>query len=417
MASLEHFQPLGPSSTMITLQQTVQTKREPPGGKLQNWLRVGFLIGACCLLIAIVLRTVGPVYGTYWSSGIAVARGMNPYQPNSLTAHSHVFALGQIHVITDLNLNPPCLLPVLQVLSYLTLRQFGIVWAVGSVLFLTATIGLLRWHCSAMQLRQLLWLGLSSAVFDTFSAGQVYFLLMLLAALAWVCAERREDFAASIALGLLVAIKPTIIFWPVFLFLSGRHKLCLRSLCVTSLAFILPAGLYGSVIYRQWVDVLRNDQHWIIATDISIPAYFARLGVRSLGVWFAGMTAAWLAYTVWKKKPSIALTSGIALCASILCAPLAWSAYTLMLAPFFVARRWRRMETMAALLLMIPSSSIALVLSSGSRLGLVAGGTPYFVAIWLILISFLQPTLRSTRPFEPPPSAVGIVTVEDPMAI
>ena len=152
---------------MTTLQQTAHGTGKAPGAWLQSWMRAGLLIGACGLLVAILLRTLGPVYGNYWSSGRAIARGMNPYEPSSLTGHSQVFALGQVHVITDLNLNPPCLLPLLQVMSHLTLHQFGTVWTIGSALFLIAAIGLLRWNYPAMQLRQLLWLGLSSAVFDT----------------------------------------------------------------------------------------------------------------------------------------------------------------------------------------------------------------------------------------------------------
>lgn len=336
---------------------------------------------------------------------------MNPYEPSSLTGHSQVFALGQVHVITDLNLNPPCLLPLLQVMSHLTLHQFGTVWTIGSALFLIAAIGLLRWNYPAMQLRQLLWLGLSSAVFDTFSAGQIYFLLLLLSTLVVVCVEKKKDFAASIALGLLVAVKPTTIFWPVFLFLSGRRRLCVRSLCTTALATLVPIILYGSIIYRQWIAVLKGDEHWIIPTDISVPAYFARLGSKNFGMGLAGLISAWLAYTIWKKRPSVTTTSGIALCATLLCAPLAWSAYTLMLAPAFVVRRWGNTETIAALLLMIPSGSLAWILSSGSRLGLVAAGTGYFIAIWLILICFVRAAFQENKAHDSAALPSGVIPV------
>jgi hypothetical protein len=364
-------------------------------------MRAGVLLCACGLLVAILLYTIKPVFGTYWASGTAAAHGVNPYDANPLTPRSHFFALGQNHTVTDLNLNPPILLPLLQVMSHLNLTQFGTVWTIGSALFLIASIGLIIWNHPAMQLRQILWLGLSSAVFDTISSGQIYFLLLLLATLAWVCAETKREFAASIAIGFLVALKPTTAFWPFFLFLSGRRRLCLRSLCVTALTSILPLALYGPIVYRQWIGALGNDQHWIIPTDIAIPAYFARLGLKSFGMGLAGVVTAWLAYTVWKRKPSLLATSGIALCATILCAPLAWSAYILMLAPVFVARRWSKMETTAALFLMMPSELIGFVCSSGSRMGLVAGGTPYFIAVWLILISFLQITFQDKKVLDP----------------
>jgi hypothetical protein len=239
-------------------------------------------------------------------------------------------------------------------------------------------------------MRQVLWLALAAPVYDTIVCGQIYFLLLFLSALAWICAETKRELASSIALGFLVAIKPTTAFWPLFLFLAGRRKLALRSACVTVAASAIPLAIYGPIVYRQWIDVIRNDRHWIIPTNIAIPAYFARLGLRDVGLGVAAIIAAWLGYVVWKTRPNITTISGIALCAMILCAPLAWYDYALMLTPVFVSSRWGKLETAAAVLLMLPPSSVAVFRLYDIGGAHTVAGLEAFLAVWVILIFFLR---------------------------
>jgi hypothetical protein len=187
---------------------------------------------------------------------------------------------------------------------------------------------------------------------------------------------------AAIALGLLVAIKPTTLFWPIFLFLAGRRRFALRSLVVTAVVSAAPLLFYGGQVYREWFDALKNDNHWIVPTDIAIPAYFARLGHGGTGLLIAFVLAACLAWWIWRRKPSLETASGLALCATLLCAPLAWYDYSLMLAPVFVAHRWNKLETIAAFFLAAPYALGAFLLFPlGSRISLSAGGITYFVAV------------------------------------
>ncbi len=298
--------------------------------------------------------------------------------------------MGQQHDVLDLNLNPPCVLPVFQVLSHLSWQRFSLVWTVGSFLLLFGTVALLMWHRPELQKRKIFWMLFVGPVFVTLLGGQLYFVLFFLAALALVFVERDHESAAAIAIGLLVAIKPTTVFWPLFLYLAGHRKNALRSLCITLGVSAVPVLIYGPSIYSEWFAALRNDPHWVFPTNIAIPAFFARLELRSVGLMLAGVLAALLAWNVWKTKPAFVRVSGVALCAAILCAPLAWVSYTLMVAPYFVSRRWRLSSHVAASLLLVPSVVPITMGSWPGRTWLSLASGIYLAATGIILAGFLS---------------------------
>jgi hypothetical protein len=338
-------------------------------------------------------------FGSYWVSGSAVSHRLNPYAAYPETSRSHILTLGEQRTIIDINLNPPCMLPLFQITSHFSLVKVGVIWTTVSLTLLLSATWLLVRHRPEMQARQVVWLLLAVSVFDTIKSEQIYLLLLFLSAVAWVCADNKRDVIAVIALGMLVAIKPTTVFWPIFLFLAGRRRLALRSLAVTAIVSAVPLPLYGWNVYREWLTALKADNHWIVPTDIAIPAYFTRLGHREAGLLLAAALFAMLALWIWRRRPNLEVVSGIALCATLLCAPLAWYDYSLMLAPVFVAHRWNKLETTAAFLLAAPYALGATLLSPlGSRISVSAGGITYIVAVWIILVSYLQGD-RTVPPF------------------
>lgn len=348
---------------------------------------------ATCLVMALVLffflrAGKETIFDTFWASGAALLHGMNPYAAYPLTIQSHVQMPGAPQIAGDINLNPPFMLPLFQVLAHLTLPQFTVVWTAGSFLLLIFTVSLLLAHNPMMQKRQILWLLLASPMTDTLLSGQIYFLLLLLAALAWISLDDGRELPAAVMIGLLVALRPTLLFCPAFLFLAGRRRLALRSLAVTVTISIAPIFLYGPRIYREWFAALSNDPHWVFTANIAISALFRRLGLYPLGIAFAFAAAVALAWLVWRKKADANTAIGIGYCAGILCAPLAWSAYAILLAPGFVSRRWNIPSHIAAVLLMVPSAVTALM--SGSRIGMVFGTGFSVVAVSIILAAFLR---------------------------
>jgi Glycosyltransferase family 87 len=372
---------------------------------IASYLSAGFILLLICVPI-LRNRTANPPpgVGTFWTSGSAAARGENPYAANPETYTNRVQVLGRQWIVADFNLNPPCVLPLFQALSHLSIQKFAVVWTIGSCLLLFGTVALLMWHLPGMQKRQIVWLMLAASVFDTLLELQIYFLLFFLAALVLLFFDSERKWAAAIAIGLLVAIKPTLAFWPLFLYLGGHRKLALRSLAVTLAVTAAPLLFYGPSIYRQWFSALASDTHWLYPINIAIPAFFARLGLRSVGLPIAAILAAFLAWIIWKTKPTVITISGIAICAAILCAPLAWVDYTLVLAPYFVSRRWTIPSTAAAILLMVPTAYINIMSSSSGRLWISLASGIYLAAMCIILTTFLRTASARLTAAQPRPA-------------
>ncbi len=379
---------------------TKDTPQRPwvDSGSLLTFLCGAFVLFLICLPVLQRDLSAPKVSGLYWESGSAAARGANPFAPYPGEPAFPLTVMGERHDVLDLNLNPPCVLPVFQVLSHLSLRRFSLVWAVGSFVLLFGTLALLMWHRPELEKRKIFWLLFMTPVFVTLLGGQLYFVLFFLAALALVFVEREHELAAAIAIGLLVAIKPTTAFWPLFLYLAGHRRIALRSLCITLAVSAAPILLYGPSIYREWFAALGNDPHWVFATNIAIPALFTRLGLRFVGFGLAGVLAGVLAWSVWKGKPAFVTASGVALCAAILCAPLAWVSYTLIVAPYFVSRRWRLSSHVAAALLLVPSTVPMGMGSWPGRIWISLASGIYVAATGIILAGFLSPEER--KPIE-----------------
>jgi hypothetical protein len=123
---------------------------------------------------------------------------------------------------------------------------------------------------------------------NTITVGQIYGLLVLLAALAYCFHQRRQPVAAAIAIGLLVAVKPTMAFLLPFLWLAHHRRIAWVATGVTCIASALPVLFYGPGIYTQWVAALLGDMHWIGSTDIAPIAIFPAMVILMTGLfWLA----------------------------------------------------------------------------------------------------------------------------------
>jgi Glycosyltransferase family 87 len=324
-------------------------------------------------------------FGTYWASGHAAINDLNPY-----AAYPETFQNG---LGLDLNFNPPCVLPLLQLLSHLPIQQFAVVWTIAMGLFFAAGAALLVRNHPALQARQIFWLLFSIPTINTLVIGQIYGLPFFLCALAWLLIKRNNEVGAAIAIGVFVAIRPTMVFWPVLLFLAGHRKLAIRSIATTAVLYVLPLPIYGLTIYREWFAALRSDQHGVSPLNIAIDPVLSRLGLHSFGVLIAIVLAVLLGWWAYKKSPNLISVSGAGICAGILCAPLAWFYYVLFLAPLFAARPWRLIATLAACLFLLPVS-----------LSVAVSGIPHLAAVLMILHCFIWP---HPKVYDPPPLAEG----------
>ncbi|QEE26571.1 DUF2029 domain-containing protein [Terriglobus albidus] len=300
-----------------------------------------------CLVFFICISTINnrpSTFGTLWASGNAANHGLNPYAAYPQTG---LTTFGD----PDLNYNPPFMLPIIQLFALLPIAAFARAWTITSGLLMTLA-GCLLFR-RTMQPGQIFWLFISVPVIATFIEGQVYCWPYLFCALALFFFSRNQT-AASICIGLVVAMRPNMGLWAVLLFLAGYRKLVLRSAATVAVVYLVPLAIYGTKIYRQWISAFSNDKHWMELSNVGVMPIFARLGHRSIGAFLTVVIAAFVIWWAYRKKPDFTSVGTVGLCAAILCSPIAWFNYVMFAAPFLTARRWGKVETIAAVLLVLP---------------------------------------------------------------
>ena len=355
------------------------------------------------------------VYGSLWTSGWAATQGLNPYASYAAT---WVFRRSGLSIV-DLNLNPPLLLPLFQVVASADI-VFGArcLVAISTIAFVAMVAILLRNTPAGATRTQILWLFVAPAFQDTLELGQIYILLFCLSSTAWLCLMRGRATAAGLAIGCLVALKPTFLIWPVYLFLAGHRRLAVLAAATASSLTILSVAVYGPGVALEWLAALAGDHHGIIPTDASLQGYWLRLDLPRLGSAMAAALVLGCGVRVWRRRPDGLEASGLAIAVAILAAPLSWFHYTLFLVPALLARPWGRTLHAAALLLCIPVSVPLLALIYPGW-GSATFGALYTAGVLLILAEFVRrpigaaAAMRSPVPFAmhrcPKPTAVTAV--------
>jgi hypothetical protein len=347
--------------------------------------RLGFACGLLFLSITVLVSFVAHrtgnryvTFGTLWASGRAAIDGLDPYGAYPATYRGKVAGQGPANY-PDLNLNPPWTLPFIQGLSYLSLARFTQVWTLLTGLcFLAGCVILIR-EQPKLQGRQIIWLSLCAPTLMTLVSGQVYGWAFLLGVLAWSFHRRGYWLATGIAIGCAVAIRPTMGFWLLFLFLRGYRKIAAVAAGTIMTLFALPLLIYGMEIYSEWLNAFAGDKHGLDPVNIAIMPFCRRHGHPYWGIGIAILIALCVGWWIAKKRPDFTAVSGAALCVGMLSGPLAWMHYVLFAAPFFMARRWTMLSTAGAcLLLMIPLPAPAL-------------GLLYLAGTFFILAFFIFP--------------------------
>lgn len=334
------------------------------------------------------------VFGTFWASGYAASHHLNPYGPYGL---SYRFEDLATHTHVSLNLSPPPLLPLFQFAALFKPETAVISWTfISLLLFLLSLALLMVEYGERVQRRQILWFLLGPAPLDALMLGQDYALLVFLVVVAWLLFARHRKIGAGIFLGLLVAAKPNLGLWPIFLAISGYRRVAKISAVTVLIIGSLPMLFYGPGIYREWLHAISNDPHWIFFSDVSVTGFAARLGHRLVGralamVLLAGTTA----FVIW-KRPSAETSAGIAFCLGMLASPLGWIGYSLFLAPVLIRKPWSTKLTLLIAPLMLPFSLAALAIHTSYLLGIVAG-LFYFLPVCFLLGFFLRTAAMESR--------------------
>jgi alpha-1,2-mannosyltransferase len=321
-------------------------------------------------------------FGSFYASGEAARRGLDPYEVYPLTLDA---ALGR-GTGAAVNLNAPISLPLFQVVSVLQPAPARLDWLLATCAAYLATVGLLMWaYPSFRGPLTLAWALALTGFIETVLLGQVYALLALVSTAAWVLLMRRRWSAAGGLIGLTVAFKPNFVVWPVLLLVAGYRRAGLVSLAAAGAIGCVPMVLYGPRVYFDWLEALRLEQVNPQVANASVDGMLARDGAPPLVAVAAGLVLlATIAVLVWRRQPDTEATSGLALLALLLGSPLAWVGYTLFLLPLIARARMTLWIVAACALLCIPRLLLQDLADASLVMRITVGGA-YSVA-WLILL-------------------------------
>jgi hypothetical protein len=334
------------------------------------------------------------VFGSFRASGWAASHGLNPYEPH---AGTWIYDRGGVHVV-DLNLNPPTWLPLFQVFAWLDPVLGARVWVVVSALLFVATaMAIVARTREMVPVWQVLWLFAGVAVWDTLLIGQIYMLLFAAATIAWFDLARGRSLVAGLAIGFVVATKPSFALWPAFLLLAGHWRPALIATAAAAAIAALPLVAYGPQVYGQWLSAVAADQHYLITADASLRGYFARVGLPSVGLVIAFALVAGLGAWTWRRRLPAREASALALVLAVLASPLSWVHYSLPLVPALLERPWNRPLAAAALLLCVPVILPLQALGGPPWLVATLGGI-YPLAMVLVLVGLVPRVSVPKRP-------------------
>jgi alpha-1,2-mannosyltransferase/arabinofuranan 3-O-arabinosyltransferase len=340
-------------------------------------------------------------FDSFWRSARAMLEGQSIYDTGA-----------------DLvNLNPP-LWTVL--ISPLGLLEPITAYRVFVLISLAVVVGYLAWTVEELRLRPgwtvigVVMLLLSSPLLATLALGQVYPVLALGLVAAWVADRRDRQGISGAALGLVVALKPSLL--PVLLWPLARRKwkALLAALVSGAMAMLLGVIVLGPGETWDYIGVLREQPVSTYWDNASLPSAAARLFTENpyaqnvatlpwmVGFGFAlGIVAIALTAMRVRHGPEVGLWALVA--ASLLASPIAWHNYLVLLGPGILLLLARGRAATAFLLLalqFIPAQWPLIWDDRGTVAASLAMTLYLFILIahWLALLTATKESADTFRP-------------------
>lgn len=288
-------------------------------------------------------------FDTFWRSAEAMWEGRDVYEAGARLA----------------NLNPPFWTVVL--------APFGLMepltaYRIFILLSLLATIGYLAWMAEELQLRAgwtALAMGmllLSSPLLATLALGQMYPVLALGLVAAWNADRHNRPVLSGVALGLVVALKPSlapIVLWPL---VRRRWRAFAATMVAGALGTLIGAVILGVDTTVQWFEILLRTPLSTYWDNASLPSSVARMFTENE---FARplATLPWLVPVAYVAGIGAIILTAVkarhgsegglwALTAvALLASPIAWHNYLMLLAPGILLLMARGRAAVALLLL------------------------------------------------------------------
>ncbi len=363
------------------------------------WLQVGFL-GATLERISTRSMEIHVDFDSFWRSARAMLEGQDIYDTG----------------VRLVNLNPPVWTVLISPLGLLEPITAYRVFVLISVVIV---VSYLAWTVEELRLRPgwtavgVVMLFLSSPLLATLALGQVYPVLALGLVAAWIADRRERQEVSGAALGLVVALKPSLL--PVLLWPLVRRKWRAFVAAVVCGAAVTLVGVVvlGPGATLDYIGVLRDRSVSPYWDNASLPSAAARLFTENpyaqnvatlpwmVPVGYAlGIAAIALTAMRIRHGPEVGLWVLVA--ASLLASPIAWHNYLVLLGPGVLLLLARGMAAPAFLLLALQSIPAQWPLIWNQRGTVVAtlAMTLYLyilIAHWLALLAATrEPT--GTRP-------------------
>ncbi|MBB3017265.1 hypothetical protein FHR70_000305 [Microvirga lupini] len=346
-------------------------------------------------------------FGSFVASGRAASEGLNPYGIYPLTLRVELPGFEAWNP----NLNPPISALLFQAfdvadpyVTYQVWRWISVVVYAAAILLLVSRLG-----NRAESLVIAVWAFALAGFWDTLFLGQIYLPLVLAGIAAWLLLERGAGIRAGLLIGLVVAMKPNFLVWPVLLLLSGHHRSALVAFVTAGAIGLIPLLIYGPDVYRQWFELVASDgNRALFLTNGSFAGIAARAGVPSFGLVLGLiLLAALTAWALW-RRPDVLTVSAMALLASILASPLGWIHYTLFLLPVIV-RHWKNPAMrVVALLLIVPVPFIIDQLGKPAWVQLTIGSVYGWALVLCLAILMIDEWGRIRQGGQRKPTAISM---------
>jgi alpha-1,2-mannosyltransferase len=319
---------------------------------LALWLDVRFM-GVALERISTDSMAIHADFDTFWRSAAALWEGRDVYDTGARLT----------------NLNPPLWILLI---SPLGLLEPLVAYRVFVLITLVITVSYMAWMADELRLRSrwavvgAVMLLLSSPLLATLALGQIYPVLALGLVAAWVADRRSRPSISGGALGLVVALKPSlapVLLWPL---VRRRWRIFGAALASGAAATLVAAVAVGPGATLDWLRLLSDRSASPYWDNASLPGAAARLFTEN-------EFAQHVAILPWTIPVAYALGIGaIAItgvragrgseaglwalvAASLLASPIAWHNYLVLLGPGILLLLARGSTAPAFLLLALQS--------------------------------------------------------------
>jgi hypothetical protein len=274
-----------------------------------------------------------------------------------------------------------------------------IVWQViSAVLFTGLVFVLTATYQQNITPAIFLWAFTIAGIWQTLTLGQIYVLLLLFIMLGWVFTQRKQYILGGISIGIVVAVKPNFIIWPILLLVSGYAVPFLVSVLSSLVISLIPAWFYGIQIYQQWLEASTpRIGTLILPGNSSFLGLAARLDYIPAGIAISIILICALLFLLGQKSPlrteHLENVSALGIITSILVSPVSWAGYTIFLLPiFFSLKKWTPPVIISAVILSFPFAFV-LKLWQTSYLNFVIFGWFYGWGVLLLLAAVVKNTM------------------------